>query len=199
MQQRLQRVELLVIDELGFVPFDRVGGELLFNVFADRYERRSTLITTNLAKVCCGCLSFGSNVRVKDVGLQRMNAFTKNLQLFAAQLVSSVLLVDEESHDVFLYRVKALDVWGRCVPGTSVLTTLSWLKFDPYDIQIQLGKEIGGGTIVLSRSTEQAAQGSRPPHKKELAIRGGGWSHGAVAHCSILRGAELNPSVTGDP
>ena len=49
MQQRLQRVELLVIDELGFVPFDRVGGELLFNVFADRYERRSTLITTNLA------------------------------------------------------------------------------------------------------------------------------------------------------
>ena len=72
MQQRLQRVELLVIDELGFVPFDRVGGELLFNVFADRYERRSTLITTNLAKVCCGCLSFGSNVRVKDVGLQRM-------------------------------------------------------------------------------------------------------------------------------
>ena len=49
MQQRLQRVELLVIDELGFVPFDRVGGALLFNVFADRYERRSTLITTNLA------------------------------------------------------------------------------------------------------------------------------------------------------
>ena len=49
MQQRLQRVELLVIDELGVVPFDRVGGELLFNVFADRYERRSTLITTNLA------------------------------------------------------------------------------------------------------------------------------------------------------
>ena len=49
MQQRLQRVELLVIDALGFVPFDRVGGALLFNVFADRYERRSTLITTNLA------------------------------------------------------------------------------------------------------------------------------------------------------
>ena len=49
MQQRLQRVDLLVIDKLGFVPFDRVGGELLFNVFADRYERRSTVITTNLA------------------------------------------------------------------------------------------------------------------------------------------------------
>ena len=36
-------------DELGFVPFDRAGGELLFNVFADRYERRSTIVTSNLA------------------------------------------------------------------------------------------------------------------------------------------------------
>lgn len=33
-QQKLARVDLLIIDELGFVPFDRAGGELLFNVFA---------------------------------------------------------------------------------------------------------------------------------------------------------------------
>lgn len=39
---------LLVVDELGFVPFDRAGGELLFNLLADRYEQRSTLVTTNL-------------------------------------------------------------------------------------------------------------------------------------------------------
>ena len=49
LQARLRRVGLLVIDELGFVPFDRAGGELLFNLIADRYERRSTLVTTNLA------------------------------------------------------------------------------------------------------------------------------------------------------
>ena len=49
LQKRLQRVELLVVDELGFVPFDRAGGELLFNVLADRYERRSTIVTSNLA------------------------------------------------------------------------------------------------------------------------------------------------------
>ena len=49
LQQRLQRVDLLICDELGFVPFDRAGGELLFNVFADRYERRSTIVTSNLA------------------------------------------------------------------------------------------------------------------------------------------------------
>lgn len=48
-QQRLQRVDLLIIDELGFVPFDRAGGELLFHLLSERYERRSTLVTTNLA------------------------------------------------------------------------------------------------------------------------------------------------------
>jgi DNA replication protein DnaC len=37
------------VDELGFVPFERAGGELLFNLLAQRYERRSTIITTNLA------------------------------------------------------------------------------------------------------------------------------------------------------
>ena len=48
LQQRLRRVEVLIVDELGFVPFDRVGGELLFNLITDRYERRATVVTTNL-------------------------------------------------------------------------------------------------------------------------------------------------------
>lgn len=48
-QRRLERVGLLILDEVGFVPFDRTGGELLFNVVAARYERRSVLITTNLS------------------------------------------------------------------------------------------------------------------------------------------------------
>ena len=30
------------------MPFERAGGELLFNLLADRYERRSTIVTTNL-------------------------------------------------------------------------------------------------------------------------------------------------------
>ena len=49
LHRRLQRVDLLVLDELGFVPFDRIGGELLFNLLAERYERRSVIVTTNLA------------------------------------------------------------------------------------------------------------------------------------------------------
>ena len=49
LQRRLAAVDLIVLDELGFVPFDRTGGELLFNVIAERYERKSVLVTTNLA------------------------------------------------------------------------------------------------------------------------------------------------------
>ena len=49
LQRRLHQVDLLVLDELGFVPFDRAGGELLFNLLAERYERRSVIVTTNLA------------------------------------------------------------------------------------------------------------------------------------------------------
>jgi DNA replication protein DnaC len=49
LQRPIARADLLIVDELGFVPFDRQGGELLFNVIADRYERRSVFVTTNLA------------------------------------------------------------------------------------------------------------------------------------------------------
>ena len=49
LHRRLHQADLLIVDELGFVPFDRAGGELLFNLLSERYERRSTLITTNLA------------------------------------------------------------------------------------------------------------------------------------------------------
>lgn len=46
---QLDRVELLICDELGYLSFSRAGAELLFQVFADRYERRSLLVTSNLA------------------------------------------------------------------------------------------------------------------------------------------------------
>jgi DNA replication protein DnaC len=37
-----------ILEELGYVPFTAVGGELLFEVLSRRYERGSTLITSNL-------------------------------------------------------------------------------------------------------------------------------------------------------
>jgi DNA replication protein DnaC len=44
----LDRVDLLIVDELGYLSFSRAGAELLFQVFADRYERGSILVTSNL-------------------------------------------------------------------------------------------------------------------------------------------------------
>ena len=46
---QLDRLDLLIVDELGYLSFSRSGAELLFQVFADRYERRSLLVTSNLA------------------------------------------------------------------------------------------------------------------------------------------------------
>ena len=48
LQRQLARLQLLIIDELGFVPRSHTGAELLFEVFSQRYERGSTLVTTNL-------------------------------------------------------------------------------------------------------------------------------------------------------
>lgn len=47
--RQLERVDGLIVDELGFVPFDRTGAELLFNLLARRYQHRATVVTTNLA------------------------------------------------------------------------------------------------------------------------------------------------------
>ena len=48
MQKKLSRLKLLMIDELGFVPLSKSGAELLFEVFSQRYERGSVLVTSNL-------------------------------------------------------------------------------------------------------------------------------------------------------
>ena len=50
LQRQLARLQLLIIDELGFVPLSHTGAELLFEVFSQRYERGSILVTTNLPK-----------------------------------------------------------------------------------------------------------------------------------------------------
>ncbi len=48
LQRDLQAVKLLIVDELGYVPLSVTGAELLFEAFSQRYERGSTIITSNL-------------------------------------------------------------------------------------------------------------------------------------------------------
>jgi DNA replication protein DnaC len=44
----LSRMDLVVLDELGYLPFSQAGGALLFHLLSKLYERVSVLITTNL-------------------------------------------------------------------------------------------------------------------------------------------------------
>ena len=48
LQRQLTQYRLLIIDELGYVPLSPTGAELLFEVFSQRYERGSTIVTSNL-------------------------------------------------------------------------------------------------------------------------------------------------------
>ena len=48
LQSQLAACKLLIVDELGYVPLSPTGAELLFEVFSQRYERGSTIVTSNL-------------------------------------------------------------------------------------------------------------------------------------------------------
>ena len=48
LQTQLAKLQLLIIDELGYVPLSQTGSELLFEVISQRYERGATMITSNL-------------------------------------------------------------------------------------------------------------------------------------------------------
>ncbi len=46
--KQLEKLDLLILDELGYVPFSKAGSELLFEVVSRAYERQSLIVTSNL-------------------------------------------------------------------------------------------------------------------------------------------------------
>ena len=48
LHKQLERLDLIILDELGYVPFSKTGAELLFDVISRAYERTSLIVTTNL-------------------------------------------------------------------------------------------------------------------------------------------------------
>jgi len=48
LKSQLAKLDLLILDELGYVPASKVGAELLFDVISTAYERSSVIVTTNL-------------------------------------------------------------------------------------------------------------------------------------------------------
>ena len=49
LHKQLQRIHLLLIDEMGYVPFSKTAAELLFEIISRAYEHHSVMLTTNLA------------------------------------------------------------------------------------------------------------------------------------------------------
>ena len=47
--RKLARFHLIILDELGYIPFSEEAAQLLYQVFSDRYEKASLLVTSNLA------------------------------------------------------------------------------------------------------------------------------------------------------
>ena len=47
--ERLLRLDLIILDELGYLPFSASGGALLFHLLSKLYEQTSVIITTNLS------------------------------------------------------------------------------------------------------------------------------------------------------
>ncbi|MCL9638409.1 MULTISPECIES: IS21-like element helper ATPase IstB [Priestia] len=48
LKRQIEKCDLLILDELGYVPFQKEGSELLFHIIADCYERKSVIVTSNL-------------------------------------------------------------------------------------------------------------------------------------------------------
>ena len=49
MANRLQHMDCVILDELGYLPFSQTGGALLFHLMGKLYEKTSIIITTNLS------------------------------------------------------------------------------------------------------------------------------------------------------
>lgn len=48
LKRQIEKCQLLILDEVGYVPFQKQGAELLFHIIADCYEQKSVIVTSNL-------------------------------------------------------------------------------------------------------------------------------------------------------
>jgi DNA replication protein DnaC len=78
LQKQMVSYKLLSIDELGLVPLSKTGAELLFELISQRYERGSTLITSNL-QFNKWTETFGSERLTHHFNILEMNGKTYRL------------------------------------------------------------------------------------------------------------------------
>ena len=76
LQAQLASVKLLIVDELGYVPLSQTGAELLFEIFSQRHERGSTIVTSNLHS------RNGPPSSVASVSLARFSIASRIMSIF---------------------------------------------------------------------------------------------------------------------
>ena len=87
LQTQLAAVKLLIVDELGYVPLSQTGAELLFEIFGQRHERGSTIVTSNLPFE--ECTSVFGNQRLTGALLDCVTHHVHILELNGETIVSN--------------------------------------------------------------------------------------------------------------
>ena len=106
LQAQLARVNLLIVDELGYVPLSQTGSELLFDVFSRRYENGATIVTSNLP-------------------------FQEWTTVFASERLTGALL-DRITHHVHILEMKRRELPAQAEPVTTPATVRITPRLTPW-------------------------------------------------------------------
>jgi DNA replication protein DnaC len=82
LEKNIQRCDLIIIDELGYIPLDRIGAEHLFAFFSQCYEQTSLIVTTNLPFVDWPQV-FAEDERLAGALLDRLTHHVHILEIIA--------------------------------------------------------------------------------------------------------------------
>ena len=147
LQRQLAGYKLLIIDELGYVPLSQTGAELLFEVFSQRYERGSTIVTSNLPfDEWTGV--FGSE-RLTGALLDRLTHHVTELEHLPARM--------------FLVRTVQLTIAERPDSGPKIaIAVLNEIKALARDFCLLMRRHRHGeiGVETVGRRATKLAQGS---------------------------------------
>ena len=78
----IKKSDMIIVDELGYVPFDRIGAEHLFGFFSQCYEQTSLMVTTNLPFVDWPQV-FGDDERLAGALLDRLTHHVHVIEIIA--------------------------------------------------------------------------------------------------------------------
>ena len=69
---QLVHLDLVILDELGYLPFSQAGGALLFHLLSTLYEHTSVIITTNLVVAEWASATYSANHAVRTLAVRRV-------------------------------------------------------------------------------------------------------------------------------